>query len=259
MIKPNIENVKVDIIVPNYNKGIYLDECLSSVINQTHKNWFLYLIDDCSKDNSLQVIEKYENIQNISVIKLNKNKGPSFCRNLGIRLSNSNFVSFLDSDDAWVKNKLFDQVAFMVNKNFDFTYSDYTIIYDNKLNSKKLDTTNIVENLNYKEFILNTSINSSTMILNRKLTKLVKFKKLPLLEDYLYKCEILRKGHVARKIAQNLAFYRINKNARSNNKLNNLFVLWNINKKFNKLSIIQNIKSCVYVAINSFKKYGIKK
>ena len=80
-----IENPQVDIILPNYNKGTFLRECLNSVFSQTYKNWNLYIIDDNSKDDSKKIIESFKNrSDNIIVIYLKKNKGVAFCRNLGI-------------------------------------------------------------------------------------------------------------------------------------------------------------------------------
>ena len=125
MFKYKNASENVDIIIPNYNKGIYLKDCISSVIKQTYKNWFLYIIDDCSIDNSLQILDSFKKIDNIKIIKLNKNMGPSFCRNLGIRNSKSPYLSFLDSDDYWTNDKLETQLSFMIKNKLNFTYSDY--------------------------------------------------------------------------------------------------------------------------------------
>ena len=53
----NLQNI--DIIIPNYNKGDYLKECLDSVLNQTYKNWNVYIVDDCSNDLSRDILKKY--------------------------------------------------------------------------------------------------------------------------------------------------------------------------------------------------------
>ena len=53
----------VDVIIPNYNKSNYIEEAINSVINQTYKNWFLYIIDDNSTDDSLEKIKKYSDLQ----------------------------------------------------------------------------------------------------------------------------------------------------------------------------------------------------
>ena len=105
----NNKSYSIDIILPNFNKSEYLKETIESVLNQTFQNWKLYIIDDCSTDKSFEVLNYYKQNEKINILKLKKNKGPSFCRNLGIRISNSNFISFIDSDDYWDKNKLKDQ------------------------------------------------------------------------------------------------------------------------------------------------------
>ena len=68
----------VDVILPNFNKAKFIEEAINSVLSQTFKNWYLYIIDDNSTDNSKEIIDKFSNIKNVIIIKLQKNKGPSF-------------------------------------------------------------------------------------------------------------------------------------------------------------------------------------
>ena len=250
-----ISNINIDIIIPNYNKSQYLEECINSVVSQTFKNWKLYIVDDFSTDNSLQVIEKYNTLNNINIIKLKKNKGPAFCRNLGVRISSSPYISFLDSDDLWVKNKLEKQIIFMIKNKFSFTFSDY--YWFKNINSKDYKSTQISNSLSFREFLNNSSINSSTMILKRDIIKNTRFKNVNH-EDYLFKCDILRSGVVAYKINDKLAYYRIIKTSRSSNKFVNLFYLWKINSKYNKLNFFKNLISVISISINSLQKYGFK-
>ena len=250
-----ISNINIDIIIPNYNKSQYLEECINSVVSQTFKNWKLYIVDDFSTDNSLQVIEKYNTLNNINIIKLKKNKGPAFCRNLGVRISSSPYISFLDSDDLWVKNKLEKQIIFMIKNKFSFTFSDY--YWFKNINSKDYKSTQISNSLSFRKFLNNSSINSSTMILKRDIIKNTRFKNVNH-EDYLFKCDILRSGVVAYKINDKLAYYRIIKTSRSSNKFVNLFYLWKINSKYNKLNFFKNLISVMSISLNSLKKYGFK-
>ena len=99
---------------------------INSVISQSYKNWKLLIIDDGSNDTSSKIILKYKNEKNIKTIFLSKNKGVSFSRNLGIRLSNSKYIAFIDSDDYWTKDKLTEQILFMEKFNYEFTYTNYT-------------------------------------------------------------------------------------------------------------------------------------
>tara|TARA_B100000586_G_C20114193_1_gene431890 strand:+ start:3964 stop:4722 length:759 start_codon:yes stop_codon:yes gene_type:complete len=247
----------VDIIVPNFNKGNFLEECISSVLKQSYDNWKLYIIDDYSNDNSVEILNKYADKEKINIIILKKNKGPSFCRNLGVRISKSEYIAFLDSDDYWSKDKLKNQIAFMLKNNFQFTYTDYTSFFM-KNKSYLFKKTKLKENFNFKEFTRNSSINSSTMVLTRKIIKTHKFKKMQLLEDYLFKCDILKKNNIATKLNNNLAYYRILPENRSSNRIMNLVWLWKINSKFNNLTILDNIRSILGIMINSLKKYGFK-
>ncbi len=250
---------KVDIIIPNFNKGDFLDEAIKSVINQSYKNWKLFIIDDHSTDNSINILKKYTNNKKIKIFFLKKNKGPGYCRNLGILKSKSRFIAFLDSDDLWSKRRLYDQINFMIKNKFSFTYSDYVTFYQRGAEKKNIGKTNLTKKLNFEKFIKNSSINTSSMIIKRNLLGNIKFKNLAKLEDYIFKCEILQKKNVtAYKFNKPFVYYRVSKNNRSNSKLKNIYYLWKYNKNLNKLNFFENIESIFYISINSMKKYGLK-
>lgn len=253
----SIDNLSIDIILPNYNKEDYIDECISSILNQSFLNWKLYIIDDCSTDNSLKKINNYKDYKKIEIIRLKKNKGPSFCRNLGMRLSKNGYISFIDSDDYWTKNKLKNQLEFMRKNNYGFTFTDYIPFFQIKNEKKFLRKTNIISSFDFKKFSRNSSINTSTMILKRSLIMFNKFKKMKKLEDYVFKCEILKRSD-AIKFNDCSAFYRILNYGRSSNKLENLKNLWSVNRKYNNLSLLDNFLSILFISINSLKKYGFK-
>ena len=251
------EKPTVDVILPNYNKAQFLEEAINSVINQTYKNWHLFIIDDHSTDNSIKIIKNLQNLKNMTVIKLNKNKGPSFCRNFAMRISKGKYVSFIDSDDSWDNNKLEKQINFMEKNNLKFTYTDYTSFIDKNGKKEKIKKTSIKEYFDFKSFIKNSSINTTTMIISRSILGSHRFKKIKLCEDYLFKCELLKKND-ANKLNENLAYYRISKSSRSSKRLKNIYWLWNINKNYNKLNFVQNLISIFFISINSLKKYGFK-
>lgn len=257
----NLKTMKkhyVDVILINYNKEKYIEEAIQSVIKQTYKDWKLYVIDDHSEDKSLSLIEKFSSFKNINIIKLKKNKGPSFCRNYGMRLSNSKYISFLDSDDVWSKDKLNKQIFFMEKNKYYFTYTDYTPFFENNGKKKFKKRTFIKSFFDYDAFIKNSSINTTTMIIERSILGTHRFKKIALLEDYLFKCDLLKKNFIARKLEEDLAFYRILNLSRSSKRLKNIYWLWKINSKYNKLNFFKNLISILFISLNSIKKYGIK-
>lgn len=98
---------KVSIIIPVFNVEKYLTRCLDSVVNQTLDNIEIICINDCSTDNSLDVLKKYALKDNrIKLIDLPQNRGVSFARNTGIDNANGEYIAFLDPDDWWNKNLL---------------------------------------------------------------------------------------------------------------------------------------------------------
>lgn len=252
---------KIDIIIPNYNKGMYLSASINSVINQTYKNWKLYIIDDNSHDDSKRILKRYKKKAKINIFFLKNNKGPGFCRNLGISKSKSQYVAFLDSDDYWPKNKLNSQIKYMLKNNLDFTYTDYISFFQNKRGIRKLGKSNVPSNFTFSSFIKNTSINTSTLLLSQKLIKNIRFKDLKRHEDYIFKCEILKnnKNLIAKKFNKSHAYYRILEKSRSQNKLKSIFYLWKYNKKFNKLNFLDNVFSIIFISFHSLRKYGLTK
>ena len=249
----------VDVIMPNYNKGNFLEESINSVVNQQYKNWNLIIIDNYSNDNSRKILSKIKNkSSNIKIVFLNKNKGAAFSRNLGLRLAKSKYIAFIDSDDYWTPDKLTNQISFMEKFNHIFTYTDYTPFFL-KNNKKTFKNKVITPNtLSYNQFINNTSISTSTMIIKRSFISTIKFPKVDTFEDYPFKCRILMKGCEAIKLQINSTFYCISKNSLSSNKLKSIYWLWYINKNFNKLPFLENIKSILLISLNSIKKYGFK-
>lgn len=94
-------NVKYSIIVPNYNKGEYIEECLTSILNQTYKNYEVIVIDDGSTDNSLEIINKYD----VKLLQTNRLMAGG-ARNLGLKHAKGEYIIFLDSDDYLASNNV---------------------------------------------------------------------------------------------------------------------------------------------------------
>src|SRR5690606_39724837 len=95
--------MKVSIIIPIYNVGAFVKECILSVLNQSYQNLEVILIDDCGTDDSLiiaeKVIENHPRASQLSIIRHNRNRGISATRNTGISAATGEYIFFLDSDD----------------------------------------------------------------------------------------------------------------------------------------------------------------
>ena len=121
-----------------------------------------------------------------------------------------------------------------------------------------LDKTNIRNSFNLNQFTLNSSINTTTMIISRSIIKNLKFKNIKKLEDYLFKCQILKTNITAHKFNRPSAFYRILNESRSSQRFQNILYLWKINQKYNKFNLLRNLFSIFMISVNSLRKYGFK-
>ena len=113
----------VSIITPTWNCARFICETIRSVQAQTYQNWELIISDDCSTDNTREVIEPYlQEDRRIKYICNPKNSGAAITRNNALKVAQGKWIAFLDSDDLWLPEKLEKQVAFMVEKNYHFSY-----------------------------------------------------------------------------------------------------------------------------------------
>ena len=113
--------------MPSYNTGRFIKESIESVLAQTYSNWELIIVDDCSPDNTDDIVAPYLTDDRICYIKNEKNSGAAVSRNRALREAKGKWVAFLDSDDLWHPDKLEKQIAFMVENDYKFTYTDYRI------------------------------------------------------------------------------------------------------------------------------------
>ena len=113
----------VSIIMPSYNTGRYIAESIRSVLAQTYTLWELIIVDDCSTDDTHEVVKTF-NDSRIRFIKNEKNCGAALTRNRAIREANGEWIAFLDSDDLWAPDKLEKQLAFMKENGYVFSYHD---------------------------------------------------------------------------------------------------------------------------------------
>ena len=253
-MKKELNQISVDIILPNYNSAPYLPEIIDSIINQTFKNWKLIIIDANSNIETKKILKKYNSNSNINIIWLKKNKRAGFCRNLAIRNSKSEYVAFIDSDDIWEREKLSKQLDFMDKNKYHFTYTNYQPFKS----TKHLPVIKPAKYFDYDKFTKNTSIATSTMIIKKSSIGNTKFSNTAICEDYFFKCQILKKIKYAYCLSENLMRYRIREGSLQSSKMRNLYWIWYINKNHNKMNFLKNLLSIFFISLSSIKKYGFK-
>ncbi|MCG9639542.1 glycosyltransferase [Vibrio sp. Isolate34] len=172
--------MKLSIIVPLYNTEEFIQECLTSILQQSFTNYELIIVDDGSTDNSISIVESYmENDNRIKLFK-QKNSGASVARNYGIKQSCGEYVTFIDSDDFIHEDALLNLVTTAEQTNSDIVLGKRQFNVDNKptddsrlrkLFKEKIITTNVAESPEVRKVIaIHGKIFKRSFLIENKLT-----------------------------------------------------------------------------------------
>jgi len=230
----------VSIVTPTYNCGKFITETIESVIGQTYKNWEMIIVDDCSKDNTQEIVKKYlKNDKRIKYIKFEKNQGAAIARNTAIREAKGRYIAFLDSDDLWSKDKLEKQINFMKKNSYSFTCTAYEQIDENNNLLNKIIRPKI--KADYNRILLDCPVGNSTVMYN--VDELGKFE-VPNIrkrnDDALW-LQILKKEKYIYGLNEILMQYRIRQNSISSNKLDLIKYHWQLYRQIEHLSIFRSV------------------
>ena len=118
-------NDLVSIIMPSYNTASYVKDTVQSVFDQTYTNWELIIVDDCSPDNTDEIVTPLLSDKRIRYLKNEVNSGAAVSRNRALREARGRWIAFLDSDDLWMPEKLEKQIRFMKENDYHFSYTNY--------------------------------------------------------------------------------------------------------------------------------------
>ncbi len=246
-------NNLVSIITPSYNSSRFIAQTIESVISQAYKNWEMIIIDDCSPDNSNEIIKEYiKKDSRIKLIKLEKNSGPAVARNRAIQEAKGRYIAFLDADDLWYPEKLDKQIKFMNENNLSFTYCAYKLIDDEYNN---LGIFIPPEKVSYNSILKTNSIGCLTAIYDAKILGKVYMPNILKRQDYGLWLKILKQINTTKGILEPLAIYRLRKNSVSSNKLKAAKFQWKIYREVEQLSLTESIYYFIHYALNGIKKY----
>lgn len=248
-----MEQALVSIIVPVYNVEKYICETIECVRKQTFGNWELLLVEDCSKDNTVAVIQEYlEKVKDerVRLICQEKNNGAARSRNRGLKEAKGRYIAYLDADDLWVSEKLEKELAFMEDKQAAFAFTGYEFADENGKGLGKV--VRVPETLTYKEALKNTTIFTTTVMFDtEKIDK--NLLEMPIIksEDTALWWKVLRSGYVAYGLDENLVRYRRAGKSLSSNKLEALRRIWNLYRKAEGMSIPSSAYHFCFWAVNA--------
>lgn len=132
------QDFKISIIIPAYNVQNYISRCLESLINQTYKNLEIIVINDGSKDNTLNIINEFAKKDNRIIVINQENKGVSDSRNAGLKKVTGTYITFVDSDDWLDNNSCEEMINYLISNNADIAMFGYIREYENNSIPKAL-------------------------------------------------------------------------------------------------------------------------
>lgn len=235
-------NTKVSIITPVYNCSQYIRHTIESVLSQTYPDWEMLLVDDCSPDNSAEIIAEYaEKDSRIKYIKMPQNGGAALARNAGLEQAQGRYIAYLDADDIWLPSKLERQMEFMTANSVVFTCCDYEKIEADGTPLNKI--VRMPKTITYEQLLRNTIIQTVGVIvdtygIDRSLLIMPNVRRG---QDSATWLQLLRNG--VRFYGQNevLAQYRRVPNSLSANKLNAVKRTWYLYRNVEKLTVPKSL------------------
>ncbi len=245
----------VSIITPMFNSSKYIEETLRSVINQTHENWELFIIDDGSSDNCVELVNGFKNFDDrIKLIINEENQGAAISRNIGIRKANGRYIAFLDSDDLWVSTKLEEQISFMSKNQLALSYSSYEKIDESGNHIKNINIVKI--QTTYHNLLKSNYIGCLTAMIDLKMMeqKKIYMPKITTRHDHGLWLAIVKRGFNVSGNPKILAKYRYREGSISFSKFKSGYYQWKLYRDVEKINLLSSIYYMVCWAWYGFLK-----
>ena len=229
----------VSIIMPTYNCGKFIEETIASIQAQTYQTWEIIIVDDCSKDNTKEIVEALVLKDcRIKYYCLEINSGAAIARTTSMKLSQGEYMAFCDSDDLWFPEKLEKQLKFMQDNNYSFSCTSYEQIDEQ---SKSLGRIiNTITKTDYNRLLLDCPVGNSSVMYN--VSKMGKFE-VPNIrkrnDDALW-LEMLKKEKYIWGMPDTLMKYRIRQNSISSNKLAVVKYHWILYREIEHLNVFRS-------------------
>lgn len=154
-------NPKLSIVIPVYNAGTYIDQCLGSLLKQHFKDWELILVNDGSTDNSLEICNNYAQKDKRIVVIDKKNEGVSTARNIGMDNAKGRYVAFVDADDYMGEDFLSPMEE---ENNEDVVFTQYLCFDDNSISEgENIAPTNTIDDRKALNDYLSTWLHQNIM------------------------------------------------------------------------------------------------
>lgn len=238
----------ISIITPSHNSASYIQRTIESVLAQTLTSWELIIVDDCSSDNTVEIIQGiiHDNSR-ISLIQLTNNSGAAVARNTAINASKGRYIAFLDSDDFWSPNKLENQLSFMQSNDYSFTFTSYDKVDEA---GKVFGHVGAPAKVTYHDLLKSSSIGCLTAMYDTNYFGKIYMPLIRKRQDLGLWLSLLKQTDFAYGLDQTLAFYAVRSDSISAKKSSAALFTWRLYRDVERLSLA---RACYY-----FSHYAIR-
>jgi teichuronic acid biosynthesis glycosyltransferase TuaG len=259
----------ISIVMPAFNAERFIEEAVSSVLQQTYSSWKLFIIDDCSTDGTGAILRELQTKDaRIEIREVLKRVGPGGARNIGLQMAKGKYVAFLDSDDMWAADKLEIQVGAMQEKDAVLSFTGY----------KRMDVHSRAfghdilppRTVSYRQLLRSNVIGCSTAMVDRYAIGTITFPEIEKRQDLGFWLQILKVIEASHRdattrsealvskvlgVRESLCYYRVHEAGISSNKLLAAKYQWRIYREIESLSIWESIYYFFFYALNGIQKY----
>ena len=242
----------VTIIMPFYKKRSYIYRSIKSAINQTYRKIEIIIVYDDINISDLNYVKKISKLdRRIKLIINTSNKGAGYSRNIAITKSKGYFIAFLDCDDLWKKDKLETQLKFMNKHKIKISHTSYSIINGNgRITGEQIAK----KVLTYKELLKSCDMGLSSVILEKKILKKLRFPLLKTKEDYVLWLNITKNDIKIFGLNKKLSKWRKLPNSLSSAFLQKIFDGYRVYKNYMKFSLIKSFYYLIRLSLHALIK-----
>lgn len=244
----------VSIITPAYNAQKFIESTIESVILQSYRNWeHLIVIDRNSTDKTLEIVQKFAlRDTRTRVLSPRDISGAAANRNEALSQAKGEYIAFLDADDLWHSEKLKKQIGFMISNGVEFSFTAFSWLKEDGAKFGRIRS--VQPRVSRTDLLKNNSIACLTAAFKRERFLDLRFQERGW-EDLAFWLQILKRIPFAYSVNEPLAYYRIVKGSRSNNKFFALRLRWQTYRQVENFSLVKSLYYFAHYAFNSIDKY----
>lgn len=257
MNKMSDNSVTVSIIMAAYNAEKTIESAIESVLAQTYEDWELIVVNDCSKDKTMEIVSAVaEKDSRVKLISNETNSGVSITRKRGAEAARGTWIAVLDSDDMWKPDKLEKQLCLANDKNAELVFTGSGFI-DNEGNPIDWQL-HVPQTLSYRELLKQNLVSNSSVLVKKELYEQFYAVGDYMHEDFAIWLGITKTGRKAFGIDEPLLIYRLAKSSKSSNKLKAARMNWNTYRYVGLNPLAASYYMCCYTVRGLLKYRHLK-